>query len=210
MMRHHPAQRPQPLQSTGGGSRNVMGLRDAVLHVCDEIGGSVVQHSDGSVHIMHCPNWSARATALLCCRCPSAIIGVRSSVSSLSGFVIVAQQRWRAPVRPRMFWRLCIAAMSALMLYCLIWTLFGMRFDLSMTSVRDTVKVWGETILIMRSTPEEEPCHVHNDGFANNNNNKANDNNSDNDSSNKNNNVPLKSAVLFKTNLLNSLVGGKP
>jgi hypothetical protein len=73
-------------------------LRDAILRVCNnEVGGTAIQHSDGSVHVLHCPSWSARATALLACACPHAVISVRSSVSSLSGFIIVAEQRTPAP-----------------------------------------------------------------------------------------------------------------
>ena len=117
--------------------KDSMALREAVLRICDEIGGSVVQHSDGSVHVLNCPHWSTRATTMLCCDCPSAVISVRSSVSSLSGFVIVVRQRWRVPERATR--RLCIAGLSAIFLFGLIWTLFSMRLDLSMT---EAVKNW--------------------------------------------------------------------
>ena len=100
------------------------GLRGVMLRVCDEIGGSAVQHSDGSVHVLHCPHWSARATAMLYRDCPDAVISVRSSVSSLSGFIVVVQQPQRTVV---MRWRLCVAGLSTLMLFGLIWTLFSVQ-----------------------------------------------------------------------------------
>jgi hypothetical protein len=114
-----------------------MALREAVLRVCDESGGSVVQHSDGSVHVLNCPHWSARATTMLCCDYPSAVISVRSSVTSLSGFVIVVRERWHVPACAMR--RLCIAVLSTLFLFGLIWTLFGMQLDLSM---KEAVMNW--------------------------------------------------------------------
>jgi hypothetical protein len=86
---------------------------------------------------------------MLSCDCPGAVISVRSSVSSLSGFVIVVRQRWRVPARASR--RLCIAGLSALFLFGLIWTLFSMRLDLSMT---EAVRNW----TIVANDQNNESC----------------------------------------------------
>lgn len=102
-------------------------LREVVMRICDEVGGSAVQHSNGNVHVLHCPFWTCRATAILQRECPNATISVESSVSSLSGFVVVAHQKknLRGATRRRLF----IAGLSTFMLFTLIWTLFGMKIN---------------------------------------------------------------------------------
>jgi hypothetical protein len=103
-------------------------LRSTVMRICDEVGGSVVQHSNGNVHVLHCPLWTCRATAILQRECPNATISVESSISSLSGFIVVAHQKKKLIGTGR---RLFIAGLSTFMLFTLIWTLFGMQFDFS-------------------------------------------------------------------------------
>ena len=67
-----------------------MSLLQRVSRICNS--GRVVQHSDGSVHVLNCPYWSPRDSTMLQYDCPGAVISVQSSVSSLSGFVVVIRQ----------------------------------------------------------------------------------------------------------------------
>lgn len=103
-----------------------MTLHQIATRICDEIGGTAVQHSDGTIHVLHCPLWTFRASAILRCDFSSAMISVRPSVSSLSGFIVVIGQR--APPRSTAY-RLLVAILSATMLFALIWGLFDMQFD---------------------------------------------------------------------------------
>jgi hypothetical protein len=89
-----------------------------VSRVCD---GNVVQHSDGSVHVMDCPYWSPRASTMLRYDCPGAVISVQSSASSLSGFVVVI----RHPSLPTRNGSLIVACAAAVLVFLLIW--FGMQ-----------------------------------------------------------------------------------
>ena len=67
-----------------------MSLLQRVSRICNS--GRVVQHSDGSVNVLNCPYWSPRDSTMLQYDCPGAVISVQSSVSSLSGFVVVIRQ----------------------------------------------------------------------------------------------------------------------
>jgi hypothetical protein len=99
-------------------------LLQRVSKICS--GSKVVQHSDGSVHVINCPYWSPRDSTMLQYDCPGAVISVQSSVSSLSGFVVVIRQ----PITARGgAWRLFLACMAAAIAFWLIWG--GMREECS-------------------------------------------------------------------------------
>lgn len=114
-----------------------MALLQRVSAIC---GGDckVVQHSDGSVHVMHCPYWSPRASTLLHYDCPGAVISVQSSVSSLSGFVVVVRQH---AVDAASGWRLFGSCIAAAAVFVVIWqtqsndcTLFFRNFSMVLLS----------------------------------------------------------------------------
>ena len=91
-------------------------LLQRVSKICS--GSKVVQHSDGSVHVINCPYWSPRDSTMLQYDCPGAVISVQSSVSSLSGFVVVIRQ----PITARgCVWRLFLACMTAVIAFFGIW-----------------------------------------------------------------------------------------
>ena len=93
-------------------------LLQHVSKLCSD--GKAVQHSDGSVHVMNCPYWSPSASAMLQYDCPGAVISVQSSLSSLSGFVVVVRQ-------PEVSRRggLFMAWVVAMLVFGCIW--YGMR-----------------------------------------------------------------------------------
>jgi hypothetical protein len=111
----------------------IMSLLQRVSNICSGSGSSsgsgsgeagcrVVQHSDGSVHVMNCPYWSPRDSTMLQYDCPGAVISVQSSVSSLSGFVVVIRNPVVACVGGG---RLIMACMAAAIVFACIWV--GLR-----------------------------------------------------------------------------------
>ena len=107
-----------------------MSLLQRVSRICNS--GRVVQHSDGSVHVLNCPYWSPRDSTMLQYDCPGAVISVQSSVSSLSGFVVVIRQPITAAAG---VWRLLLACAVAAIVFFGLWA--SMREECTLSSIEN-------------------------------------------------------------------------
>ena len=141
---------------------------NTIVNICSSIGGRAEQHSDGGIHILDCPVWTPAAAALLHYECPTATVTVESSMLSLSGFAIIIRKRHSTA---RVARRLCMAAISSLLLFTCIWFTFGMKVDLE-HGTRLVLTRLGEHFLLHPS-PNASFCS-NNDNNNNNNNNNNN------------------------------------
>jgi len=64
-------------------------LWESVDAICGEIGGRALLQQDGTVRVLDCPSWTARAAARLRQECPEARVVVEMSTGSLSGFTLL-------------------------------------------------------------------------------------------------------------------------
>lgn len=98
-------------------------LLQSVQRVCDQtkLSARLVQHSNGRVHAYDCPQWSNKTASLFRFQEPNAIVCVEQSVASLSGFVLVIEERRARHIGLRMF----MAIASTCFVYLALWLLYS-------------------------------------------------------------------------------------
>jgi len=70
-------------------------LCDSVCAICKKSGFDnfrLVEHSNGCLFVYDCPHWSSLASRHLQLKHPNVLVSIKSSTSSLSGFVIVIEE----------------------------------------------------------------------------------------------------------------------
>ena len=117
-------------------------LLDAASEICQlktTTRTKVLQDEQGRVYIFDCNHWSDECAYLLRFLCPNALVTVESSVSSLSGFIVVLQQETAASKGRQTQKRVLVAICTTLFIYFVIICLhFYVQFPL-MQYLLDTV-----------------------------------------------------------------------
>ena len=103
---------------SGGGQ-----LIQSVQEVCDQTRTSarLVQHSNGKVYAFDCHEWSAKAASLFRFQQPNAIVCVEQSVSSLSGFVLIIEEKRAKHASSRIL----VALTATFFVYAVLWVLYA-------------------------------------------------------------------------------------
>lgn len=104
---------------SGGGVQLIQSVQD----VCDQTRTSarLVQHSNGKVYVFDCPQWSMKAASLFRFQQPNAIVCAEQSVASLSGFVLVIEERNAKCASSRIF----VALAATMFVYAALWFLYS-------------------------------------------------------------------------------------
>jgi hypothetical protein len=103
---------------SGGGQ-----LIQSVQDVCDQARTSarLVQHSNGKVYAFDCHQWSMKAASLFRFQQPNAIVCVEQSAASLSGFVLVIEEKKAKYASSRIF----VALTATMFVYTVLWVLYS-------------------------------------------------------------------------------------
>jgi len=104
-------------------SKGTSHLLQSVQRVCDQtkLSARLVQHTNGKVHAFDCPQWSNKTASLFRFQEPNAIVCVEQSVASLSGFVLVIEERRARHAGFRIF----MAIASTCLVYLALWLLYS-------------------------------------------------------------------------------------
>jgi hypothetical protein len=99
------------------------GLIHSVQDVCDQTRTSarLVQHSNGKVYAFDCHQWSMKAASLFRFQQPNAIVCVEQSVASLSGFVLIIEEKRAKYASSRIF----VALIATMFVYAALWILYA-------------------------------------------------------------------------------------
>lgn len=97
-------------------------LLESVQDVCDQTKTSarLVQHTNGKVHAFDCHQWSMKAASLFRFQQPNAVVCVEQSVASLSGFVLVIEEKKAKYAAYRIF----VALAATIFVYFALWLLY--------------------------------------------------------------------------------------
>ena len=94
-------------------------LLNEVQDICTQTNTTarLVQQSNGRVFVYDCPEWTSKTTALLLFRRPNASLSVQPSLISLSGYILIIQDKIKARfVGTRVF----TAVVATILLFCCI------------------------------------------------------------------------------------------
>ena len=102
-----------------------MSLWQSVKAACDQTKTSarLVQHTSGKIYVFDCPKWSNSVASVFKFKQPNAVICVEQASSSLSGFVLVIEEKKAKNV----VYRIWASLFATLIVYAFLW--FLLHYD---------------------------------------------------------------------------------
>ena len=104
-----------------------MSLWQSVKAACDQTKTSarLVQHTSGKIYVFDCPKWSNNAASVFKFHQPNAVICVEQASSSLSGFVLIIEEKKAKNV----MYRIWASLFATLIVYAFLWFLLHYEND---------------------------------------------------------------------------------
>ena len=102
-----------------------MSLWQSVKAACDQTKTSarLVQHTSGKIYVFDCPKWSNSVASVFKFKQPNAVICVEQASTSLSGFVLVIEEKKAKNV----VYRIWASLFATLIVYAFLW--FLLHYD---------------------------------------------------------------------------------
>jgi len=97
-------------------------LWQSVKMACDQTktNARLVKHTNGKIYIFDCPKWSNHVASIFKFQHPNAIICVEQASSSLSGFVLIIEEKKTKHVT----YRIWASLMATFVVYIFLWILY--------------------------------------------------------------------------------------